>query len=361
MLTWSLGVQHAFSNNLSLEVGYVGTHGDNLTGFIDVNQIDPVTGNRPYAQFPYLRFITQTTNDARSNYHSLQSTLTKRLSHGLSFTTGYTYGHGLDNGSLNRFGNLPQDSRNPAAEYGNSDTDIRHRLTVTATYAIPGKKGFGQLLEGWKLNSVVSLQTGLPWLVEDQGSDFSGTSEFADRWNFFGNPNDFKSTSNSLPFCAGREDCSITNGATGDKIQLSNSAALWAQCTAVAPDPGTLATGGCYVKGNSVMVPPKAGTFGTMGRNIFRDQGFKNVDFSVFKDFRFKKRYSAEFRVEFFNVFNHPNFANPYGAAVGAGFNDPNGSSSFGCGCTTPDVAAGNPLVGSGNSRVMQLGLKLMF
>jgi hypothetical protein len=362
MLTWSLGVQHAFSNNLSLEVGYVGTHGDNLTGFIDVNQIDPVTGNRPYAaQFPYLRFITQTTNDARSNYHSLQSTLTKRLSHGLSFTTGYTYGHGLDNGSLNRFGNLPQDSRNPAAEYGNSDTDIRHRLTVTATYAIPGKKGFGQLLEGWKLNSVVSLQTGLPWLVEDQGSDFSGTSEFADRWNFFGNPNDFKSTSNSLPFCAGREDCSITNGATGDKIQLSNSAALWAQCTAVAPDPGTLATGGCYVKGNSVMVPPKAGTFGTMGRNIFRDQGFKNVDFSVFKDFKFKERYSAEFRVEFFNVFNHPNFANPYGAAVGAGFNDPNGSSSFGCGCTTPDVAAGNPLVGSGNSRVMQLGLKLMF
>jgi hypothetical protein len=98
-----------------------------------------------------------------------------------------------------------------------------------------------------------------------------------------------------------------------------------------------------------------------MGRNILRDRGFKNVDFSVFKDFKFKERMGAEFRVEFFNVFNHPNFANPYGAAVGAGFNDPSGTSSFGCGCTTPDVAAGNPLVGSGSSRVMQLGLKFTF
>jgi hypothetical protein len=369
MLNWNFGIQHAFSNNLSLEIGYVGTHGDNLTGFVDLNQIDPATGLRPYAvQFPYLRFITQTTNDARSNYHSLQTTLTKRLSHGLNFTAGYTYGHGLDNGSLNRFGNLPQDSRNPAAEYGNSDTDIRHRLTLTATYLIPGKKGYGQLLDGWKLNTIVTLQSGLPWLVQDQGNDFSGTSEFADRWNFFGNPDDFRSGSNSLPYCthAGFQGCSVTNGATGDTTYFSpsESTAMWAQCTAVAPDPlpgGTLDTGGCYVKGKSVMVPPKQGSFGTMGRNIFRDRGFKNVDFSVFKDFRFRERIGAEFRVELFNVFNHPNFANPYGAAVGAGFNDPSGGSSFGCGCTTPDVAAGNPLVGSGNSRVMQLGLKFTF
>jgi hypothetical protein len=369
MLSWNFGVQHAFSNNLSLEVGYVGTHGDNLSGFVDVNQIDPVTGLRPYAtQFPYLRFITQTTTDARSNYQSLQTTLTKRLSHGLSFTAGYTYGHGLDNGSLNRFGNLPQDSRYPALEYGNSDTDIRHRFTLTATYVIPGKKGYGQLLEGWKLNTIVNLQSGLPWLVDDQGNDFSGTSEFADRWNFYGNPNDFRSGSNSLPYCTGPgyQGCSVTNGATGDTNYFTSaeSSAMWAQCKAVAPDSspgGTLDQGGCYVKGKSVMVPPKQGTFGTMGRNIFRDRGFKNVDFSVFKDFRFKEKVGAEFRVEFFNVFNHPNFANPYGAAVGAGFNDPSGGSSFGCGCTTPDVAAGNPLVGSGSSRVMQLGLKFSF
>ena len=137
---------------------------------------------------------------------------------------------------------------------------------------------------------------------------------------------------------------------------------MWGQCTAVSADLSTLNSAGCFVKGNSVMVPPKAGTFGTMGRNVFRDGGYKNVDFSLFKDFKFKERFGAEFRVELFNVFNHPLVANPYGAANGSGLGiDPSGPSTFGAGGATPDVAAGNPLVGSGSNRVMQLGLKLSF
>ncbi len=81
---------------------------------------------RPYnVSFPYLAFINRTVNDARSRYNSLQATLTERTTHGLSFTVGYTYGHGLDNGSLNRFGGQPQDSTNPGAEFSNSDFDIR--------------------------------------------------------------------------------------------------------------------------------------------------------------------------------------------------------------------------------------------
>jgi hypothetical protein len=111
-----------------------------------------------------------------------------------------------------------------------------------------------------------------------------------------------------------------------------------------------------------VMVPPTAGTYGTMGRNIFRDQGFRNLDFSVFKEFRFKERYGAQFRAEFFNVLNHPTVANPYGSAAGfGGGTDPSAGTTFGCGCQTPDVGAGNPLVGSGSNRAMQLGLKLTF
>ena len=111
------------------------------------------------------------------------------------------------------------------------------------------------------------------------------------------------------------------------------------------------------------MVPPKAGTFGTMGRNIFRDSGFKNVDFSVFKNFAFKERFNAQFRIEFFNVFNHPLIANPFGSVNNyGGGSDPGSSpSTFGCGCATPDVAAGNPIIGSGSSRDIQLGLKLTF
>jgi hypothetical protein len=388
IVNYNFDVQHAITSNLSLQVGYVGNHGDNLTGVLDINQCAPNPNGdcvRPYdghpgslGNFPYLKYINRITNYARSNYNSLQTTLTKRLSHGLNFTAGYTYGHGLDNGSLNRFGNTPQNSSNPNGEYASGDFDIRHRLTVTASYAIPGKKGFGQVLEGWKLNTIVNLQSPQPWMAWDTGNDFStggsGLGDFADRWNFFGNPSDFKSGSGSLPFCPGPPDpkdpttfCSVTSGISNiqSNFSFSQSTAMWGQCKAVAPDPssgGTLESAGCFVKGNSVMVPPKNGTYGTMGRNIFRDTGFKNVDFSVFKDFKFKERFGAQFRVEVFNLFNHPIIANPFGSSNGSQLgNDISSANTFGGGGATPDVAAGNPIVGSGSSRVMQLGLKLMF
>jgi len=367
---WSLNVQHAFNNNLSLEVGYVGNHGDNLLMITDVNMLNPATGVQPFAaQYPYLQYINYTNNLGRSNYDSLQTTLTQRLSHGLNFTAGYTYGHGLDNGSLNRFGWLPQNSLNPGAEYGSSDLDVRHRFSLTTSYVLPGKKGFGQLLEGWKLNGILNLQSAQPWNTNDTGFNFSGNLDSSDRWNFFGNPSDFKAIgTHSIPYCQGfgtpgGVNCSVTDAFVGQiNFTPAQSQAMAAQCTAVAPDPSTLATAGCYVSGKSVMTPPKNGTFGTMGRNIFRDTGFKDVDFSVFKDFRFKERIGAEFRFEVFNLFNHPIFANPSGSAPGSnGQSDPSGPSSFGCGCSTPDVQAGNPIVGSGGSRDIQLGFKFTF
>jgi hypothetical protein len=372
---WSLGVQHAFTNNLSLEVGYVGTHGERLTGFRDLNQTVPslVTASNPNGNpfgagtpspFPYLHYINQISNDARSNYHSLQATLTKRVSHGLSFTTGYTYAHGLDNASLNRAGYLPQDSSHPEREYGSADFDIRQRLTVTASYSIPGIKGFAQMLEGWKLNTIVSLQTPQPWQTTDTGNDFRG-GDSTDRWDIFGNPADFRSGANSIPYCTGPGPggCTRTSGVSGGLYGPAlDSAGLWAKCTAVAASAANLGADGCFVSGNSVITPPADGTFGNMGRNIFRDAGFKNVDFSVFKIFTFKERYSAQFRVEFFNLFNHPMVANPYGSANGYGVgNDPSLGTGFGCGCATSDVAAGSPQVGSGAARSMQLGLKLQF
>jgi hypothetical protein len=99
-----------------------------------------------------------------------------------------------------------------------------------------------------------------------------------------------------------------------------------------------------------------------MGRNLFRDNGFKNLDFSLFKNFRFKERMNAEFRVEIFNVFNHPTVSNPWGSQNGwAGGTDLGTSTTFGCGCSTSDVAAGNPLIGSGGNRDIQLGFKFTF
>ena len=371
IMNWNFGVQHVITTNLALEVGYVGNHGDNLTGIRDVNQCAPnTTGGcpsnlRPYAAaFPYLQYINLQSNQARSNYDSLQATLTKRLSHGLNFTAGYTYGHDLDNGSISRFGLLPQNSNNTNGEYSNGDFDIRHRLTLTVGYAIPGKKGFGQLLEGWKINSIVTLQSAQPWNVSDYGNSFSGTGDNSDRWDLFGTPSDFHSGATSIPFCASATDCSRTSGIDGlvSNFSPSQAAAMWGQCVAASPDKSTLAQGGCYVSGQSVIVPPKLGTFGTMGRNLFRDSGFKNLDLSLFKDFKFKERFNAQLRAEMFNVFNHPLVANPWGSQAGVRQGiDLSSGTSFGCGCATPDVATGNPLVGSGGGRDIQVGLKLTF
>ncbi len=373
---WNFGITHAISNNLSLEVEYVGDHGARLTGFRDLNQ--PNSDGTPNAigqKFPYLGFINQFTNDTISNYNGLQVTLTQRMTHGLSYTAGYTYSHGLDNGSLNRNGFLPQDSNNPMADYASGDFDMRHRFTFTTSYDIPGIKGYGQMLEGWKLNAIISVQTGQPWTVWDQGNTFGCSlqcSENTSRWDFTGNPSDFKSQgSNSLPFCTGPAlgtsgaACTITSGVTGQVTTLSNPGTLWSSCQNAARPGADLVTFGCFASANgqSVMTPPPSGSFGSMSRNLFRDTGYRNVDFSVFKNFRFKERYSAQFRAEFFNIFNHPEFANPYGSVAGWGVgNDPGTQqSTFGCGCATPDVMAGNPLVGSGSARTIQLGLKLGF
>jgi hypothetical protein len=383
----SLGVTQSFGANTALEVGYVGNLGSNLTGISDVNACavsNPTsatyTCSRPYgSQFSWFGTIDKITNDTHSNFNSLQVTLTKRMSHGLSLLMGYTYGHGLDNGSLSRYGLLSQNPNNPGAEYGSSDFDIRHRLTVTSTYELPSIDGFGQLLKGWQVNSIVTLQGGQPWVVNDSENNWSGVGDTSDRWNFVGNPADFKSTRNSIPYCTFSATgdvtgCSYTIGQSGQSVTLPNTIA--APCLAAAGARGSLSSleadgsaavagnvGGCYVSGNSVMIPPAFGAFGEMRRNIFRDSGFKNMDFSVLKNFAFSERYKAQFRFEVFNIFNHPNFANPWGASDGTsgGQNDPGSTNIFGGTPGTPDFNAGNPIVGAGGARDIQIGLKLSF
>jgi len=366
--SWNVNVQHAFTNNLSLEVAYVGNHGSQLVGIRDINQNVPANDSagdeqsgRPFnAAFPYLSFIYQMENIYRSNYNGLQTTMTARNYHGLTFIAGYTYSHSLDNVGANwDFGaglGLPTDSNNPQREYASSDFDIRHRFTLSLTYAIPGRKSFAQLLQGWEVNSIVSLYGAQPFGVMDAGSDVSLTGEANDRWNFYGNTKDFKSTPTGLPYFIG----------SGDPANPTSNAACNAQSLALdggaagGPATSSLAAFGCFAHGNSFMISPPFGTFGTMGRNIFRDTGFHNWDFSVTKNWKFKERFGAQFRVEFFNFLNHPNFANPFGGQNGWAHNDPS-TQSFACSCATPDVAASNPVIGSGGSRAVQLGLKLTF
>jgi hypothetical protein len=115
--------------------------------------------------------------------------------------------------------------------------------------------------------------------------------------------------------------------------------------------------------GKSFLLPPAIGTFGNSGRNIFRDGGFHNLDFSVSKSWKFGERLTTQFRAEMFNITNHPNFANPFGGATGQGVGataDPS-VGPFGCGCATPDTASVNPVLGSGGARAIQFGLKFLF
>jgi hypothetical protein len=384
--TWTLGIEHAFTDNLALEVAYVGNHGTKLIGITDINQptaasgytagviatgdpslVDPVAeqASRPFdSKFPYLGFINRISNLDQSNYNALQVTLTQRASRGLSFKAGYTYSHALDNVSSSFQALIPADSTHPGRQYASTDFDMRHRFTLTATYTLPGKAGFAQLLQGWQLNTVVTLSSGAPWGAMDMSNDFSGTGEvtniptYGQPWNFVGNPNDFK---------AGREPFSCWSGSGGAALGGCPLGAEPERCKSAAGPVGTptrasLDSVGCYVRGNSVLIPPALGTLGAGGRNIWRDLGYRGWDLSLSKNTTFRERLTAQFRAEVFNILNHPSFANPWGPYQ-FGFNDPSTgfSGGFGCGCATPDVASSNPVLGSGGNRSIQLGLKLIF
>lgn len=348
---WNLGIERQLNSTIGLDVNYVGNHGTKLAGIVNLNERPLGGGALPYAaSFPYLNTIYQLANRDLSNYNGLQTTLTARSFHRLSFVLGYTFAHSLDDTSHNWGGGMAMDSRRPFLEYGPSYWDSRHRFTLSTTYDLPSKQGYGHVLEGWQINSIVLLESAMPWDAVDQQNDFSGTGQngltgyVGERWNFYGNPDDFRAQAGTfIPQYTG-----------------TTLAAFPQACQTAATAHGlvtNMLAAGCYARGSSVMLPPAQGTFGNVSRNMFRGLPFKNWDLSVTKTTKLTERFNAQFRAEFFNVLNHPNFANP--AQLGDNFDPGNGS--FGCSCTTPDQAAQNPVLGNGASRDVQLSLKLMF
>src|SRR5882672_7897997 len=449
---FSFDIQRAITNNISLDIGYVGNHGTKLVGAVDINQpqlvggFSPGWGNpaaagtpaalclgsandttpntmnvlvstpydkcgfqnpvskqttgganaaaeqaaRPFnTKFPYLKFIEEMGNIDSSNYNSLQATLTVRNYHGLTLNTGYTYSHALgyasDQGTggglvlpINSNGNLHSQL------YTSTNFDTRHRVTVTGTYAIPGKKGFGQVLEGWSINATARIFTGSPWGVSDVSTDFDGTGAAlvsgtfgseGGQWNFF---NSQGGQGNSKDFLALHNFANVTPPVTGAVAGVpgvpyySGNSNPTCFARAKALDGGaaiglaqaSLSQLGCYALGDSVLMPPAFGSYGNMPRNPFRDQGFRTMDASISKAFKFKERLTAQFRAEVFNALNHPNFVNPFGGPGGnAATLDPTAATSSGFGFVraTPDQAGSNPVLGSGGARSIQAGMKLIF
>jgi hypothetical protein len=418
IVAWNLDIQRAITNNLTIDIAYVGTHGGNETDWIDLNQ--PVLGagfNTPFTgpqataagipgaagmtanqycltqlalptpnpagcgvanpgaevgtgvvctvcpygtKFPYLTNIDQLNNQDYSNYNALQLTVNGRAWHGLSFLAAYTYSHALDivSGENSSAQEFPIDSYNVRLDYGNGDNDIRHRFNFSPTYAIPGRKSPGQMLQGWSISSIITLQSGMPWFPVDATDDIVGTNEFNDSieghvqtWNYSGPASAFQAGPTSIPYFSGA--AAMSTCGTAAAAPYGGAGTALGQIALAA-----LSNLGCYAQGGGVLTPPAYGTVGDASRNMFRVHPYYNVDFSVTKDWKFTERFAAQFRAEFFNFFNWGNFEPP--AALSAGV-DPGANAQFGCACATPDVQGNNPVLGSGGPRHIQFGFKLSF
>jgi hypothetical protein len=411
-IEWNVDVQRAITNNLTVAVAYVGNRGFNEQSEVDVNQpplgsgwnnpspllpggvspaafcISPasvaagykncgksnlvnsaISANEaaaaPYAQkFPYLNYIIQLGNGAISRYNALQITVNERTSHGLTFLAGYTYGHALDDASARSPSTftLPPNEIGDRLLYGNSNNDIRHRFTFSPSYQIPGIKSPGQMLQGWSLSGILVAQNGLPWFPNSAKSkDIVGTGEFNSNPNIGGALQLWNYTGPRSAFTSGAPQ--NINGTQVRGVPKFTGAAATATCGAAATAPyagnanesqlalAALSDLGCYAQNGGILTPPAYGTEGDAGRNIFLTPNYYNVDMSVAKLWTFRERYSAQFRVEFFNLFNRTDLTVPSNTDPTRG--------SFGCSCATPDVA--NPVLGAGGPRHIQFGLKLAF
>jgi hypothetical protein len=379
---WNLSLQHAFNNSLSLQAAYVGSHGVDLLGLNDANPpapgsgwetfnsatgtCSPLTGpatsisttcenitRKYFSKFPYLSDINEIQNQDISNYNALQVTLTERPWHGIDYVLGYVYSHCLEMGSGDWNGAiLPSNVYNPRADYGNCLTDVRHSLTWSFSYALPGRHGFGQMLEGWKLNSVVKVQSALPWNVTDTKDNISGTGELEDRWDFFGSPSTFSDLGYAgVPFFSGTSNATCLSQA--QTLDASYTPPFPGWTVANSGHVAALTKFGCFANGSSIMLPPAFGTWGNESRNEFRGEPFHEWDLSVSKEVRFTERLSGQFRFEAFNVLNQTDYYTNLG--------NPSTSGSFGSSRQTPDVGIANATVGSGGPRSIQIGLRLTF
>jgi hypothetical protein len=356
VLQWNFGIQRALTRDISLDVNYVGNRGQHLFAYTDLNQ--PTLGangtaaeqsRRPYTvngQYPWFGKIGELGSFGEiSNYNALQVVLTARNYHGLSFVAGYTYAHALDQGSVDMGMVIPMNSLNPGLEYGNSATDLRHHFTFSPSYMIPGKKAPLQMLEGWQLTSAFTISSGRPYNPIDAVDDFSGSGEGQDRWTLIGNPHDFDGFGaiTPVPYFTG-----------------ANTPALCKTQAALEPlgpqgqtGMASLTKAGCYMAGNSVIIPPAQGMFGTMSRYEIFGPGFEEWDFAISKVWRIKERLNTQFRAEVYNLLNATQYAAPTATL--------NTGGTFGQSQSTPDIGANSPIIGTGGPRKFQFGLKFTF
>jgi hypothetical protein len=370
MENFNLNIQQQLNSKMVLQIGYVGSQGHHLWRFFDISQpstaqinaadikynciydfgsactpTQPFGAARPLNNNPYDAFyVLQENSSGKSNYNSLQTSLRVNGWHGVTSIVNYVWSRSLDNSSdgedFEPNAAQPNDSTQPQLEYGPSNFNLPHRFTWIFNYDLPHMGGDWQRLKnGWGFNSTVTLQSGQPFQLNyNFEDDYSGSGNAFDRPDQVGpivyhknNPADFVNLSSfAIP-------CTVdpTLGANG-------------------------AASDCVI-----------GTrhYGNLGRNSLSGPTFKEWDFAVYKTTNITERVNLQLRADIFNFLNHPNFANPFLPAFIA---DPgvngfalNGNREVGQGgypiTATGDVGIGNPFLGGGGPRGVQLGAKITF
>jgi len=300
---WSFGIQREILRNLVLDVSYLGSQGHKLPIGVNINQAVPgpgsVASRRPFPAFGNITggFISSIGN---SNFNALQVRIERRMSSGLSFISSYTYSKSIDDNSGISTGSdssgAPQNVRDLRSERSASDFDVAHRYVFSTVYDLPFGRGrhfslshtvAEAIFGGWQLTGILTLQGGRPFTIFT-GTDQSGTGQNADRPNVIG-------------------DWRVAN--PGPERWFN-------PCTLLAN--GTLRN--CRPGESPAWQQNAAGTFGNAGRNILRGDGLKNFDLGLYRAFRLNERQSLQFRAEFFNLTNHPNFFFPNPSLASAAF-----------------------------------------
>jgi outer membrane receptor protein involved in Fe transport len=291
---FNFGVQTSFANNWMLDLGYVGSLGRKFPRLFSFSQaatpgatlgITPgfpgTAGSLGGPFFPAFGNLTAPglgsflmESNSNSNYNSLQATLNKRLSHGLQMLLSYTWSHSLDYYSGSDVSDvtlLPGDMVNEQHNYGSSDFDRRHRFVASYLYNLPdayhGGSAFAQkLVNTWSVSGIVTLQSGVPFSIYGQDAAFETTQG---------------------DLAPGRTlQSALKSGNVADRLNA-------------------------YFDPTAFVQPSAFGDFGQLGRNIIRGPKQINTDFSIIKTIPVMESQHAEFRAEFFNLFNNVNFANP--------------------------------------------------
>jgi hypothetical protein len=354
MQNFNLNFQQELTRKTVFQIGYVGSNGHKLLRFRDINQptqtqIDAFdmacnctlsySVPRHYPTSPFF-YINYQEGSANSNYNALQTSLRVTDWHGLTTTLNYTWSHSIDDASDGEDyvpnASQPNDSTAPiGSNRGNSNFDVRNRLTWNFIYQFPNHKGSWQrVTDGWGLNGIVTAQSGQPFQLNyNFQDDFDGSGEG------FARPQVVGPIHNS-----------------SDPAQFLDLTSFAIPCTYPAAG-GTGFADSCI---------PGTRHFGNEGRNSLIGPHFRQFDFSIFKDTAITERIKLELRFEAYNLFNHPNFANPYlpsfiadAAANGIGSN---GRSLGALRLTaTGDVGIGYPFLGSGGPRGLQIAAKISF